>query len=302
LYNNDIKVEQRQLLNFLNVCEEKNITKAAERRFITRQGLSKSLRELEEELEVKLFERSQDGVELTEYGKILEAAARDLIKNHDYILETIRGMKEMSDSRLFVGIEDSDVCSFSNAFFNDFLNAHPEIDLSIRTIDSKTCQKYLLKQKFQISITAPPFDMEKFDYFLLGKRKFNLVVGKSHRLAGRNSVKLEELRGEETITRHYLMDQEDHIGKFCMANGIKINMRLNFLDKNLIMELLGTGRYVFFCLETFFNGDDFHYIEIEDSEIQIEFYLIVNKRTLINSAMELFIAWTREQCACLYQY
>jgi DNA-binding transcriptional LysR family regulator len=43
-------MEQRQLLNFLCNCEEKHITRAADRRFITRQGLSKSLRELEEEL------------------------------------------------------------------------------------------------------------------------------------------------------------------------------------------------------------------------------------------------------------
>ena len=69
-------MEQRQLLNFLSVCEEKSITKAADRRIITRQGLSKSIRDLEEELGVKLFERDKNRVELTEYGTVLEKAAK----------------------------------------------------------------------------------------------------------------------------------------------------------------------------------------------------------------------------------
>ncbi|MDR0602479.1 MAG: LysR family transcriptional regulator, partial [Treponema sp.] len=69
-------MEQRQLLNFLSVCEEGRITGAAERRHITRQGLSKSIRDLEDELEVPLFERSRKGIALTEYGRVMEKAAK----------------------------------------------------------------------------------------------------------------------------------------------------------------------------------------------------------------------------------
>ena len=295
-------MEQRQLLNFLCACEEKHITRAADRRFITRQGLSKSLRELEEELGVILFERSRNGVTLTEYGKVLEKAAKTWTNQHDYILETIKSMKENSGSRLSVGIADSLVRSFPQAFFSGFLNAHPEIDLSLRTIPSRNCQNYVLEQKLQLGITAPPIDMEKFNSFLLRKRKFFLVVGKRHSLAGRSSVKLEELRGEEAIIRYaWLNRQEDPIGKFCVRNGIKTHTRLSYMNTNLITELLETGRYVMFGFETFLDGENFHCIEIEDTEIFVEFYLIVNKRAFINNAAEFFISWTLEQFARLAQ-
>ena len=292
-------MEQRQLLNFLSACEEKHITRAADRRFITRQGLSKSLRDLEDELGVTLFERSRNGVELTEYGKVLEKAAKAWTRQHNYILETIKSMREQSNFRLLVGIADSLVWSLPPAFFSGFLNAHPEIDLSIRTIASRSCQNYVLEHKLQIGITAPPVDPEKFDSFLLGKRKFFLVVGKKHPLAGKNSVKVEELRGEEAITRYSWLNQDDMIAKFCIQNHIKINTRLSFLEKNLIMELLETGRYVIFGFESFLDRENFHYIEVEDADIYIEFFLIVNKRAFINSAVELFIDWTREQFARL---
>jgi DNA-binding transcriptional LysR family regulator len=50
-------MEHRQLRNFLTICEEKSISKAAERLFISQQGLSKSIKQLEQELQVPLFFR-----------------------------------------------------------------------------------------------------------------------------------------------------------------------------------------------------------------------------------------------------
>jgi DNA-binding transcriptional LysR family regulator len=288
-------MEQRQLLNFLCTCEEKHITRAADRRFITRQGLSKSLRELEDELGVTLFERNRNGVELTEYGRILEKAARAWTTQHDYILETIKAMKEKSGSRLSVGIADSLVWAFPRSFFSGFLGAYPGIDLSISTTPSRNCQDYVLEQKLQLGITAPPIDPDTFDSFLIRKKKYNLVVGMEHHLAGRDSVKLEELRGEQAITLFSWMNQNDPIAEFCVRHGMKTDTRLSYLDINLIADLLETGRYVIFSDDSFLDRENFRCIEVTDIEMYTEFYLIINKRTFINSAAELFIAWTREQ-------
>lgn len=294
-------MEQRQLLNFLCACEEKHITRAADRRFITRQGLSKSLRELEDELGVTLFERNRNGVELTEYGKVLEKAARAWTGQHDYILETIKAMKEKSGSRLFVGIADSLTWVFPRSFFASFLAAYPETDLSIRTTPSRTCKDYVLEHKLQLGFTAPPIDPDKFDSFLLRKKKFYLFVGKQHFLADRSSVKVEELRGEEAITLFSWLDEEDPVAEFCVRHGIKSNTRLSYLDINLITELLETGRYIIFSDNSISSSENLCCIEVENAEIYDEFYLIINKRAFINNTAELFIAWTREQFGRLSQ-
>ena len=70
---------------------------------------------------------------------------------------------------------------------------------------------------------------------------------------------------------------------------------------NLMLELLETGRYVIFAFEPLFDREYFHYIEVDDVDIFIEFHLVVNKRAFINSAAEHFIAWTREQFTRLNQ-
>jgi DNA-binding transcriptional LysR family regulator len=290
-------MEQRQLLNFLVTCEEKHITRASERCFITRQGLSKSLRELEEELDVPLFERNRKGVELTEYGKVLEKAARAWTTQHDYILETIKAMKEKSGFHLSIGIADSLTWVFPHSFFPGFLALHPEADLSIRTTPSRTCKEYVLEHKLQLGFTAPPIDPEKFDSFLLRKKKFYLFIGNRHPLAGRISVKVEELQGEEAITLLSWESQEDPVAEFCARYGIKSSTRLSFLDMDLIVELLETGRFIIFSDDMFFSRGNLSRIEIEDAEIYGEFFLIINKRAFINSTAEAFITWTKEQYA-----
>jgi DNA-binding transcriptional LysR family regulator len=67
-------MDHRQLLNFLSVCEEKSFSKAAKRCFITHQGLSKSIKLLENEFNVPLFVRTGSGIETTEFGKALQDA------------------------------------------------------------------------------------------------------------------------------------------------------------------------------------------------------------------------------------
>ena len=61
--------EQRRY--FYALCSDGNITRAAQRLFLSRQGLSRSMRELEKSLGTSLFVRGKRGVTLTSAGRIL---------------------------------------------------------------------------------------------------------------------------------------------------------------------------------------------------------------------------------------
>jgi len=76
------------------VCKEKSFSKAAERDFISQQGLSKCIKQLEDTLEVPLFDRTYHGIELTEFGRALQVAAESYINHHDHIIDSIRQLKK----------------------------------------------------------------------------------------------------------------------------------------------------------------------------------------------------------------
>ena len=72
-------MEIRVLRSFLEAAREGNMTRAAERLYLSQPTISKQIRELEEELGAKLFVRSNYSVRLTEAGMLLKERAEDIL-------------------------------------------------------------------------------------------------------------------------------------------------------------------------------------------------------------------------------
>ena len=69
-------VDSRLLRHFLGVFENRNMTAAAKALHVTQPAVTKSIRRLEDELDVRLFERRPGGVEPTRYGHVLARRAK----------------------------------------------------------------------------------------------------------------------------------------------------------------------------------------------------------------------------------
>ena len=90
-------MEIRVLRYFLMVAREENITKAAELLHITQPTLSRQLMQLEEELETKLFKRSNHSIRLTEDGMLLKRRAQEIVQLVDKAENEFRhGEEELS--------------------------------------------------------------------------------------------------------------------------------------------------------------------------------------------------------------
>ena len=75
----DIKI----LKYFIAVAEEKTISKAAQKLYISQPALSKQLKELENELDLQLFERGSRNIKLTEDGAFLLTQANEIVELMD---------------------------------------------------------------------------------------------------------------------------------------------------------------------------------------------------------------------------
>ena len=78
---------------FQIVYEEKSINRAAGRLYITPQGLSRNIRQLEEELDVQLFQRTARGMEPTESGHFLYEKSGRIIRELEEIENGLRQLK-----------------------------------------------------------------------------------------------------------------------------------------------------------------------------------------------------------------
>ena len=80
-------MDLRQLEYIVQIAEENNITRAAEKLYITQSALNQQLLKLEKELGVPLFHRSRTDWHPTEAGEIYLSAARKMLQNEkEYLL------------------------------------------------------------------------------------------------------------------------------------------------------------------------------------------------------------------------
>ena len=79
----------RQLETFVEVCEQMSFTKAASNLYISQQGVSKSIKTLEDELGAPLFLRTNSSISLTNYGVILLRYAEELVRGYTKVLTEI---------------------------------------------------------------------------------------------------------------------------------------------------------------------------------------------------------------------
>jgi DNA-binding transcriptional LysR family regulator len=284
-------MEYRQLLNFLGVCEEKNFTKASKKRFITQQGISKSIRELEDELEVSLFIRTHQGIELTEFGEFLNEAAKSYLNQYDYIMDTIKQLKEKTRFYVSIGIVNgiNDVLPLN--FFKNFLDAHRNISLNLMSFSDDECQNQISDRKLQLGLSPAPVDSNRFESRFCKRSKIDLIVGKGHRLSGRSSVKMQELKNEEVIipnNNKYLID-------ICNRNKVGSIIHLKASETSLIYELCNTNRIVGFWADSIYRFPGLAHIQVEDIDLYREYHLIVNKYVNLSDAAEQFIAYAERE-------
>ena len=80
------QIEFRHIKYFLAVAEDLHFRKAAERLFISQPGLSRQIKQMEDDLGIRLFERHNRKVELTKAGKYLQKELANNLKNLSILL------------------------------------------------------------------------------------------------------------------------------------------------------------------------------------------------------------------------
>jgi DNA-binding transcriptional LysR family regulator len=193
-------MEHRQLLNFLSICEKKSFLKASEQRFITQQGLSKSVKQLEEQLGVPLFYRTARGIDLTEFGYALKEAAYSYLNHHDQIIDAVRKLKEKYIDRLAIGMIIGFHGNFPPCFFKKFIVNYPDISLDIMTFPDSMCQESLLTHKIPLGFTCAPVDTNAFDSVCCIRSKLALIAGKEHRFRGSLSSALKNSEKKKSLS------------------------------------------------------------------------------------------------------
>lgn len=127
----DPSVDLHQLRTFVAVAQERHLTRAAERLHISQPTASAHIRALEESLQITLFVRRSNGLEMTRAGEQLWHKAQEVLDSALELRSLARSMAEAVSARIVIGSNADPVTSRIGALTRTLRQAHPLIDIVI---------------------------------------------------------------------------------------------------------------------------------------------------------------------------
>lgn len=194
-------MELRHIRYFLAVVEEGSFTKAAEMLCIAQPPLSRQIRDLEEELNTKLFVRKARGLALTESGERFLQYARRIKQLSDQSVEDIINMKDGLTGRLYLATVEGRAPELLATWISDFKKDNPLVEYEVWNGNSDDVIKRVHSGLNEIGIITLPYDEEGLDGRLIYKEPWVAIIPKDHPLSKTKEdfIELEKLAPYDLI-------------------------------------------------------------------------------------------------------
>ena len=233
-------MELRVLRYFVESMRCKSITRAAEKLHVTQPTLSRQLKELEDELGQKLFERSGYGIVPTSAGEILLNRASDILDLADKTENEFHSMKEYQGGDVYIGCAESEGMRIIARAVADLRQRHPRFRVHIHSGNAETVIDLLEKGLLDFAVVVQEFDLSRYGVRLLTHRDtWGLVIRKDSPLASMREIPVEALAGLPLIVSAQGITPE--MPEWFRENGERLNIVATY---NLVYNasiLVGEG-------------------------------------------------------------
>ena len=226
---------------FKEVAEAGNITDAAQTLFISQSAVSQSIKQLEAELQTRLFARNSRGVTLTADGRMLYEYVRSAMG----LLET--GEEKLSQSRdlqmghLTIGASDTVTSQVLLPYLDRFHRQYPAIHIQIISGRSHKVLGLLQSGKVDIAFASTPQEGASLETFPCLATHSIFVAGAEYPCDFDHVYTLEEIARFPLILLERKASSRLYLEKYFLQNGLHLNPEIELGARSLLVDLAAIG-------------------------------------------------------------
>ena len=188
-----------QLYYVKTITETGSITKAATLLHITQSALSQSISHLEDELNLKLFQRQKSGTTLTPQGKEIYPFILDLLEQESTLYEKIETLNSEMKGTLSIATVPSLFMTIVPSVMSTFKRDNPNIDVQITEAENDEVQRLVVSGEADIGLYTilkeEDLDVRGARYAPLFSSGFTAIVPSDSKLAYYKQLSLEDIKG-----------------------------------------------------------------------------------------------------------
>ncbi len=220
-------MDLRKLRYFSVLAQEKHFGRAARRLSLSQPPLSLAIRQLEDEIGAKLFERTSRNVSLTAAGVALHREADLLLRRAEETRTLVKAIADGKGGRLRLGFAGSMLYRGLPNILDSFHKASPGIELSLQELNSTEQIEALHRDEIDLGFIHGRGTPEQLDGFRYHAEPFVACVPAGHACASARTLSLARLQHEDFVlfSRNVSPDYFQSIIATCLADGFMPNVR-----------------------------------------------------------------------------
>lgn len=240
---------------FYHIAKCKSITKAAEQMFITQPAVSRSVRQLEEELGCTLFVRTPKGVKLTLEGSILYQYVEKIFHDLSAAEKKINDVKNLNSGEIRVGVSDTLCKHYLVRYLKLFNTLHPKIKIHVVCPTTPGIINLLKAGKIDFGIINLPYSDDSLRFQSIMEIQDCFVAGEKYRHL---SVKMQPLN---EIIRHPLLMLEKasnsrvFADQYFLKNGVEVVPDFELGNMDLLVNFAKYDMGIAWVTRNFFEDE-----------------------------------------------
>lgn len=236
----------QSLETFLQVARTLNITKTANTMGYAQSTVSTHIQSLENELQVRLFDRVSKNITLTQYGENLIPYAQQVVNSIKH-LENFAEETSMLKGTIIVGFVQSIVDACFEEIIKNYLNKFPNIKVDVVVGATDAIRKMIDRNEIDIAVLIDNLVLNNKNVNFYSKKvKVNLIVDSKNILATKKTVSIKELENEKFILMEYLSPYNIMLRNILAENEMEIEPDLLLQSSSMAVKLLLNSRYISF--------------------------------------------------------
>ena len=286
-------MELRVLNYFLAIAREENFTKAAQQLHITQPTLSRQIAQLEEELGVDLFVRSNHNIILTEDGMILKRRAQEILSLADKTKRDFLHKDENLEGVISIGSGEFLSTRCLTDCIAQFRRKHPLVRYEFYSGNAGNIRDQIERGLLDIGLMSEPIDIRKYEFISMPiKEEWGAFVREDSPLIDKDFIAPQDLVDIPLILP--LGDfAESHIGKWFgeYISQIDVIAKGNLLYNEAMMAQSNIGAVIGIRLKS--NYDRLRFIPLNPS-LKIDTALAWKKEQIFSAATTAFIDFSKQ--------
>lgn len=293
-----MKITIRQMEIFLEVANIGHLTKVADRMGLSQSAISMSIKELENIIGYKLFDRINKKLVLNEKGRAFAEAISPLINKLNDIEEEFKN--DENNGELLVGVSTTIADYLMPPVICQYMNSYPHVKVNLKIGNTRNIVEMIENGSVDLGFVEGKVDSTSIKQEIIGLDELIVVTGDRELATAQDEYYIDNLLDKQWILREEGSGTREvfltHLGDF--AAGLNLFLELGHPES--IKNMLIQSRKCLTCLPRIsvikeLEREDIYEIKIKNLKFERQFLLIYHKDKYKTSLLSKFIYFARMQ-------